>query len=142
MNVLLALVVRHHEHHETALHWFDRRDRGEIVLCRFVQVALMRLLANRTIMAAHAPSAASAWLLIEQLLADERLEFVHEPPTLDSVLPSLLRHREPTGKLVGDAYLAAPAIAGSMRVSTFDAGFEQFRGLDVELIRHDPNKLQ
>ena len=134
VNVLLPLLVRHHEHHELALRWFDGLAPGEAVLCRFVQLALVRLLGNRTIMGKYAVSASVAWDLIAELIEDERLEFAAESPLVDAVFPKLLRYAAPTNKLVGDAYLAAFSIAGQMRLTTVDKGFEQFRGVDLQLL--------
>jgi uncharacterized protein len=134
VNVLLALLVRHHEHHALALRWFDGLQPGEAALCRFVQLALIRLLGNRSVMGEHAVSAAAAWQVIEELLADERMEFALEPPSLGAVLPELLRYSSPTNKLVGDAYLAAFCAAGEMGLVTIDRGFAQFAGLDLRLL--------
>jgi len=134
VNVLLPLLLRHHEHHELVLRWFDGLTAGEAVLCRFVQLALVRLLWNRTVMWEYVISASAAWDLIAELLEDERMEFASEPALLDAVLPKLSRYPAPTGKLVGDAYLAAFSIAGQMRLATVDEGFGQFRGVDLELL--------
>lgn len=62
------------------------------------------------------------------------MEFATEPVLLDVVFPKLLRYRVPTGKLVGDAYLAAFSIAGQMRLTTIDKGFGQFREVDLQLL--------
>jgi len=134
VNVLLPLLVRHHEHHEATLHWFEGLAAGEAALCRFVQLALVRLLGNRTIMGTYSVSAIAAWKLIAELMEDERLEFAPEPEHIDTVLPKLLRYSVPTNTLVGDAYLAAFSMAGQMRFATFDKGFGQFRGLDLQLL--------
>ncbi len=134
VNVWLALLVRQHEHHRLARKWFDTLTAGEAGLCRLVQLGLMRLLANRTIMGDHAIPAAEAWTLIEALLEDERVDFVPEPPELSSILPALLRYPIPTGKLVADAYLAAFAIGSSRRLVTLDRGFKQFRAVDTDLL--------
>jgi toxin-antitoxin system PIN domain toxin len=134
VNVLLALLVVQHEHHELARKWFDGLVADEAGLCRIVQLALVRLLANRSIMAVHAVSASAAWNLIETLLEDERVDFIPEPSGLDLVLPTLLNYEIPTGKLVTDAYLAAFAITASRRLVTLDRGFRQFRELDVDLL--------
>jgi hypothetical protein len=134
VNVLLPLLVRHHEHHDLALRWFDGLAPGEAALCRFVQVALVRLLGNRTIMGNLAVSASAAWDLIAELMEDERMEFVAEPPLIDAVFPKLLRYATPTNKLVGFAYLAAFSIAGQMTLATVDKGFEQFRDVDLRLL--------
>jgi toxin-antitoxin system PIN domain toxin len=134
VNVLLPLLVRHHEHHELASRWFDGLAAGEAVLCRFVQLALVRLLGNRTVMGKYAVSASVAWGLIAELLEDERMEFAAEPALVDAVLPKLLKYAVPTNKLVGDAYLAAFSIAAQMRLTTVDQGFGQFRDLDLQLL--------
>jgi toxin-antitoxin system PIN domain toxin len=133
-NVWLALLVRQHEHHRAARKWFDTLVTGEAGLCRLVQLGLMRLLANRTVMGDHAVSAAAAWTLIQELLEDERLEFTPEPADLDSILPGLLQYPTPTGKLIADAYLAAFAIASSRRLVTLDQGFRQFRAVEIDLL--------
>jgi toxin-antitoxin system PIN domain toxin len=134
VNVLLPLLVRHHEHHELALQWFDGLAAGEAVLCRFVQLALVRLLGNRTVMGKHAISASAAWGLIAELMEDERMEFLDEPALLDTVIPKLLRYPVPANKLVGDAYLAAFSIAGQLRLTTVDKGFGQFSDVDLQLL--------
>jgi toxin-antitoxin system PIN domain toxin len=134
VNVWLALLVIQHEHHKLARKWFDRLTANEAGLCRIVQLALIRLLANRSIMGVHVVSASSAWILLETLLEDERVDFIAEPSGVDSVLPTLLNYPIPTGKLVTDAYLAAFAMTASRRLVTLDRGFRQFRGLDVDLL--------
>jgi hypothetical protein len=45
-----------------------------------------------------------------------------------------MRYSVPANKLVGDAYLAAFSIAAQMRLATIDKGFEQFRGVDLQLL--------
>ena len=134
VNVLLPLLVRHHEHHARAMRWFDSLAAGEAALCRFVQLALIRLLGNGAVMGAYVLPASSAWRLIAELMEDERLEFTTEPALLDEVLPDLLKYAVPTGKLVADAYLAGFSVAANMRLATFDKGFRQFRGVDLELL--------
>jgi toxin-antitoxin system PIN domain toxin len=135
VNVLFALLVRQHEHHKIALKWFDRLSSNEAGLCRYVQLALIRLLGNHHIMGDDAVPASTAWRLIDQLGQDERVAFIPEPDHLDSIFPTLLNSPIPTGKLIADAYLAAYSIASSRRIVTLDRGFRQFRGLDVEVLQ-------
>ena len=134
VNVILALLVRQHEHHRRARKWFDAMGASEAGLCRIVHLALIRLLGNKALMGDDALSASAAWILIEELLMDERMEFLAEPSGLDSVMTTLLNYPVPTGKLIADAYLAAFAICASRRVVTLDRGFLQFRGLAVQLL--------
>ena len=134
INVWLSLLLRQHQHHGIARKWYESLEASEAGLCRFVQLGLIRLLGNRSVMEDGAVSAAAAWRLIEELLEDERVEFVAEPPDIERFFPALLNYPGPTGKLVSDAYLAAFAIGASRRLVTLDAGYRQFRGLDVELL--------
>jgi len=134
LNVWLALLVRQHEHHRLARRWFDALAPGDGGLCRVVQLGLIRLLANRSILGDHAVPPAAGWSLIGELLEDERVEFLPEPAGLDSVLAGLWNYPVPTGKLVTDAYLAAFAITASRSLATLDRGFRQFHGLPLELL--------
>ena len=137
-NVLLALLVRHHEHHALAARWFDRLAAGEVGLCRVIQLTVIRLLGNSSVVGPKtAISAIAAFQLIEELLRDERIDLIPEPARVNEILPTLLVYKVPTGKLVADAYLAAFAMAGSRRLVTLDQGFRQFRGLDCSVILAD-----
>ena len=134
VNVCLALLANRHQHHRVARNWYETLSAGEAGLSRLVQLSLIRLLGNKTIMGSSAVSASVAWNLIQELLTDERMDLIVEPPDLDSVLPRLFRYRSSTGKLVTDAYLAAFAISASRRLVTLDRGFRQFRGLETETL--------
>jgi toxin-antitoxin system PIN domain toxin len=131
VNVLFPLLLRHHEHHQAAAKWFDGLKAGDAILCRFVQLTLLRLLCNPTIMGEFVLSGLAAWQLVEALMEDERLDFAAEPALMESAFPKLLSLPATANKCVTDTYLAAFAIAGSMRFATFDTGFEQFRGLEL-----------
>jgi len=134
VNVWLALLAARHIHHDAAEQWFASLRAEEAGMCRIVQLAVVRLLGNNTIMGHDAVAAGDAWNIIGQLLEDERVTFVPEPLGIDSILPKLFRYPVPTGKLVGDAYLAAFAISAARKMVTTDRGFSQFRGLEVALL--------
>ena len=134
VNVWFALLVRQHQHQNTARLWFETLVQGEAGMCRFVQLGLIRLLGNRTILGSDAISAKSAWNLTTTLLEDERVEFLQEPAHIDAYLPAFWNYSIPTGKLVSDAYLCAFAVCGSLTLSTLDAGFNEFRDVQVELL--------
>ncbi len=134
INVLLALLVRDHDHKKAAQSWFDGLSTDEAGLCRHVQLGLIRLLGNRHVMREFVLPAATAWRLLEELLEDDRISFVREPEHLDPVMSGLCNLPVPAEKLVSDAYLAAFAIASSRRMVTFDSGFRQFKGLEVEIL--------
>lgn len=134
VNVFLALLVRYHVHHRAAKAWFDRLARRQAALCRLVQLSVVRLLCNRSIMADRVVPALRAFEMLAELREDERLEFVAEPPFLDDSLYRILRYSAAKPKLISDAYLAAFAVAGSLSLVTFDKGFRDFIGLDLILL--------
>lgn len=134
VSVLVGLLAPRHEHHSVCRKWHAGLLRGEARVCRMVQLGVVRLLANRTVMAGDVQAPLTGWRTTEALLRDERMNFIAEPDGLDNVLPRFLDSRNPAHNLVSDAYLAAFAIAGSLRVATLDRGFQQFRGLDVDLL--------
>jgi toxin-antitoxin system PIN domain toxin len=134
VNVWLALLVKEHIHHAPAFAWFETLGPNEGGMCRVIQLALLRLLCNRSIMAAGALTAAEAWNRVVELLQDERVKFYAEPPALDSLLPGMLGRLVPAPNLITDAYLAAFAAASNVRLATFDRGFQQFRGLHLTLL--------
>lgn len=135
VNVWLALLVKEHIHHPAARRWFDKLDPGEAGLCRIVQLALLRLLGNQSIMGPGALSVSRAWTCIADLMEDERVAFLPEPSELSSVMPGLLQYPVPTPSLVTDAYLAAFAIALDAPLVSWDRGFRQFQGLRLQLLR-------
>jgi toxin-antitoxin system PIN domain toxin len=134
VNVLVPLMVVHHAHHKAAKLWFENLRPGEAALCRLVQLSLARLLSNRSVMKEYVLSASVAWDWTVSLMEDERVEFAAEPAFIDTVLPKMFRYSVPTHNLVTDGYLAAFAIAASLRLATFDKGFDQFSGLDLQLL--------
>ena len=134
VNVWLALLRPEHIHHRAAKGWYEGLAPGQTGLCRFVQLGLIRLLGSATIMGTDALPAAAASQIIGQLLEDERVAFLPEPAGLDPILVGLFRCPTPTTSLINDAYLAAFAMASSRRLVTLDRGFQQFRGLDLEIL--------
>lgn len=136
VNVLLALVTDRHAHHASAASWFDTLPAGDAMVCRVVQMGLLRLLNNPAVMREEALDAAGCWSVWRQMLEDERIQFIaDEPPGLDVAFEHFVRDRAFTPKLWTDAYLAAWAYAAGSLLVTFDRGFRQFPGLDCQVLK-------
>jgi toxin-antitoxin system PIN domain toxin len=130
VNVLLAFVYDAHVHHTAALSWLNNiQQDAEVVLCRFSQLAILRLLNNPAVMGADAKNGAECWNTWDALLADARFHFAGEPQELEDRLRSLTGAFVNQPKRWQDAYLAAFAIASDIEIVTFDAGFRSFPGL-------------
>lgn len=77
--------------------------------------------------------------VVESLMGHPRSELVvREPPDLQRVWFGLAGPDQASPKLWMDAYLAAFAIGFSLRLVTFDRGFEQFRDGGLDLLLLDP----
>jgi hypothetical protein len=98
------------------------------------QMGALRVLTNVRWRKSEVWSAAEVWDAWDLMLTDDRFARVEEPPRIEAewrrLTPALA-----SGRCADtDAYLAAFARAGGYRLLTFDRGFEQFEGLDVEIL--------
>lgn len=135
VNLLLALLYSGHDHHPAAKAWLDPKDPDAVVVCRITQLSVLRLLTNKTVMAADVCTQAKAWQVFEKMMGDDRFSFEHEPPGLDSSFRALTSGAMIAPLLWQDAYLAAFALSGKLTLSTFDSGFRRFPGLALELLK-------
>lgn len=110
-NVLIALVVAEHEHHDAVARWARTSER--LALCPVVEGALVRFLVR------HGESAGVAGELVRRLRADPRCEFWPDQLSYaDADLSRVRGHRQVT-----DAYLVALASSRpDAVVATLDRG--------------------
>jgi len=71
----------------------------------------------------------AAWRIYDELLADERLCYHAEPPTLGTALRQFTSGHSFAPKLWQDAYLAAFSCAAGLRMVSFDGGLGQYPGV-------------
>lgn len=109
-NVLIALTIREHEHHERAGDWLA--GGGEFAVCPVVEGALVRFLLRM------GESGKTAQAVLRLVHAHPRCQFWPDDSSyLDVDLPALRGHRQVT-----DAYLAAVARRHDALLATLDAG--------------------
>ncbi len=118
VNVWLALAVTH-SLRAAALAWWNAEE-GPIAFCRFTQIGLLRLLTTPAVMNREPLSMRQAWTVCDTLAADERVQFVSEPPPIDRLFRELSSGRRGSPKLWADAYLTAFAAEAGGTVVTFD----------------------
>lgn len=136
ISLMLPLVYEGHEHHKTADAWFEGAVRDQVIICRYVQQGLLRLLNNPASMAQDVFTTKECWRLWRKLLSDERIRFTpSEPAGLDPLFERYTIGRNYTPKLWMDAYLAAYAKAAGFCLATFDKGFRQFPDLNYQILR-------
>jgi toxin-antitoxin system PIN domain toxin len=134
VNFLIALLHARHSLSERAVAWLGRQEQaGSILLCRVAQMGVLRILTNPTWLKGEVLSAAAAWDAWNLLLTDHRFTSIQEPAGIESEW-RLLTQDFAAGRHAGtDTYLAAFARAGGYSLLTFDRGFHQFEGLEVEI---------
>lgn len=138
-NVWLALALSKHIHHVAARKWLETVDEPRSVLfCRSTQQTFLRLLSNASVLRPYGNPPLTnrqAWRAYEALLTDDRVVLrVEEPAGLETRWKRYAMRNTASPKFWMDAYLAAYSVAGGHRMVTTDAAFEQFRGLDLELL--------
>ena len=124
-NVLVALVVAEHVHHEAARAWFRRA--GRFATCPTVQGTLLRLLVRQ------GTSSGDARAALTVLTGHARHEqWLDDLTYLEVDLSRVLGHRQVT-----DAYLAGLARSRRGRVATLDRGFAVTASDVAELVPVD-----
>lgn len=120
VNVWLALASRRHVHAPACAAWLNSIETGEVLLCRVTQMGLLRLLTNQAVMGEDVLSSRGAWRAYRTILADERIQFAPEPFALEQRWRNLTTRDHSAPKIWTDAYLAAFANVGDVRVVTLD----------------------
>ncbi len=136
-NVFLALAVGQHVHHPHAAAWFGGLgDSDTAMFCRATRISFLRLLTQKIAPDYLPLSNCDAWAVLDHLMEDEATGFETEPAGLDLVWRQLSETGKPSPKVWMDAYLAAFAITGGMRLVTLDKDFRNFesQGLDLLLL--------
>lgn len=122
-NVLIALLVDEHVHHEAAEGWFAGMT-DSFATCPITQGSLLRLLVR------EGQSAATARQVLAGTTAHSQHEFwPDEVPYTEVPCEGIIGHRQVT-----DAYLAQLARARGGRVVTFDRGMAKLHSDVAELI--------
>ena len=113
-NVLVALTVVDHVHHQAAESWFETVE-GRFATCPTTQGTLLRLLIR------EGQTGEAAKAVVVALTDDARHEFWPNEVSYSSVpFAGVIGHRQVT-----DAYLAAAARARGGHLATFDEGMAQ-----------------
>jgi len=109
--------------HADAANWFATLSPDTIfAFCRFTQLGLLRLLTAEVVMRDEVMTQPQAWAAYDRWLKDPRVEFIAEPPEIETRFRALTRLRQPATKDWADSYLAAFATVGLLTLVTFDRG--------------------
>jgi toxin-antitoxin system PIN domain toxin len=122
-NVLVALLVADHVHHDAAENWFVGME-GNFATCPITQGSLMRLLIR------EGQPAAVARDVLDGTIANPRHEFWSDDvPYTDVPVVGIVGHRQVT-----DAYLAQLARSRGSRLATFEQAMAKLHHDVAELV--------
>lgn len=132
VNVLLALADVDHQHHPLFKKWFNKQSRGfKLLICRTTQMGLIRLLVSASVMDYRVLTLPQAWSFYGELVQNPSIFEANEPSNIQVKWAELCLDYGSSPKVVTDAYLAAFAIAGGLKLVSLDKGFRKFEGLDL-----------
>lgn len=100
-----------------------------MAFCRVTALGLTRLLTNPLVTDGEAFTVARSWKAYESFRALPEVGMLEEPGDCETLLAEWARAEVFTPKLWTDAYLAAFAVSGGLRLVSFDTGFARFPGL-------------
>jgi uncharacterized protein len=122
-NVLIALVIEDHVHHEPAEAWFTASGTG-FATCPITQGSLMRLLIRES------QSAELARAVLQEIVSSPQHEFWPDNASYHDIpVAGIIGHRQVT-----DAYLAHLARSYSARLATFDQALAKLHPDVAELV--------
>lgn len=122
-NVLIALAVYEHVHHDAAIAWLISHDKP-VATCPTTQGAMIRMFLRRGV---HPDQALNQ---LGVIAAQSRHEFWPDQlPFTDVALTGVIGHRQVT-----DAYLAQLARSRTGRLATFDQGLAQLHADVAHLV--------
>ena len=123
LNVWLALSVAGHSHSAEAWHWLGLLSaEAKLILSRYTQIGLLRLLTNQSVMGQQTLTLRRAWAVYDRWLRDPRVEFYPEARDLDALFRQATEPfaSKQASKWIGDCYLLAYAKSSHAALVTFD----------------------
>jgi toxin-antitoxin system PIN domain toxin len=129
LNVWLALSVAGHVHNSAAWKWLGSvHGDHKLIMSRFTQIGLLRLLTNSAVMGAQTLTLREAWGAYDRWLEDPRVDFYPEPRGIDVAFRQATEPfgPRPASKWVGDCWLLAYAREIQATLVTFDRGLYEF----------------
>lgn len=123
VNVWLALSIAGHVHSEDAWRWLGAlRPDGQLILCRYTQLGMLRLLTNPAITGTPPLTVKEAWQVYDRWLQDPRVAFYPEPKSIDADFRKATKRLSALSarKSIGDCWLMAFAIGVEASLVTFD----------------------
>lgn len=131
VNVWLAFSVADHVHHQRARRYWYEESAERLSFCRATALGFLRLSTNAAAMGGQPLTVPEAWEAYRAFRRLPEVLLIDEPAECETWLESWALGSRPAPRQWTDAYLAAFARAGGLRIVSFDGDFRAFDGLDL-----------
>jgi uncharacterized protein len=131
INVWLAFSVADHEHHQRARRYWYEESADQLAFCRVTALGFLRLSTNASAMGGQPLTVPQAWQAYHAFRRLPEILLADEPEDCEAWLERWALGNRPSPRQWTDAYLAAFAKAGGLRIVSFDGDFTRFEGLDL-----------
>ena len=141
-NVWIAAIFTTHPFHkqaQQALH--EATSAAPAVLCRSTQQSFLRLTSTPALLKAYGADGLTnrdALVALDALLALRQVHERDEPPGVLALWHRLASRETASPKVWMDAYLAAFAIRGGLRLVSLDHDFKSFKAQGLDLVLLNP----
>jgi len=139
-NVWIALAFASHPHRGQAVEVYSKVEESQpAVFCRSTQQSFLRLATTPAILRKYGAESLTnddALEVLKQFLSLPMVSYRDEPAGLVPIWHRLAGRPTAAPKVWMDAYLAAFAIAGDLKMVTLDRNFKSFEGggLNLQLL--------
>lgn len=135
VNVVFAILVVGHAHHQPAWRWWERQLDDSVVSCLLTRLGVLRLLTNSNAMAGSPVTPEKALESWDLFSNDPRCTWKDPDSRHEAPFRSFVAGRQASPNLWTDAWLAALAESQRLRLASFDGDFHSFRLKDFDHLR-------
>ena len=135
LNVWLALASPTHQHHSSAVRYWEEQASQQVLFCTVTALGLVRLVMQPKVMGDAVLTAAAASALLDQFVQQPGVSYAQPSSEGWDVFHGLMRQAELSPRLCTDAHLAALAITNQWSLVSFDRDFQLFPELNLLQLR-------
>lgn len=131
VNAWVTLSTPVHPDHVRANRYWANEAADVVAFGRTTALGLVRVTTGKHAVGGTPLTLPHAWAVYRQWREESFVIFLEDPPAVEEILHTFIENLNLTPRLWTDAYLAAFAVAGNLRLVTFDKDFERFPGLNL-----------
>ena len=135
LNVWLALGSPAHQHHSSAVTYWEEQASQQVLLCTVTALGLVRLVMQPKLMGDAVLTPVEASALLARFVQQPGVGYAQPSSEGWDVFHGFMRQSELSPRLCTDTHLASLAIINQWRLVSFDQDFQLFPGLNLLQLR-------